>query len=99
MNMSNNIFQEIEQLHSEWSQQKLVSKVGFLVGREQRLLSLANEMTQVRALRGYYTQEEMVYVRFLEDMLNELQRQKAEVNREIGNELRKEILKALMGLL
>lgn len=96
--MSNNIFQEIDQLHSQWNQQKLASKIGFLMGREQRLLSLANEMTRVRALRGYYTQEEMVYVNYLEDMLNDLQRQKAEANREIGDELRKEVLKALWGL-
>ena len=41
----------------------------------------------------------MVYVCYLEDMLNELQRHKAEVNREIGNELRKEVLKDLMELL
>ena len=96
--MNNNIFQEIEQLHSEWSQQKLSSKIGFLMGREQRLLSLANEMSIVRSLRGYFTNEEMVYVHYLEDMLNDLQRQKAEVNREIGIELRNEVIKALLGL-
>lgn len=76
----------------------MASKIGFLLGREQRLLFLANGMTRVKALRGYYTQEEMVYVHFLEDMLNDLQRQKAEVKREIGNELRNEVLKELLGL-
>lgn len=95
---SMDVFQEIEQLHSEWSQQKLASKIGYLMGRQQKLLFLANDMARVRALRGYYTKEEMVYVYYLEEMLNELQRQKAEVNREIGNELRNEVLKALMRL-
>ena len=76
----------------------MASKIGYLVGRQQRLLSLANDMTKVRALRGYYTKEEMVYVHCLEDMLNDLQRQKEEAKREIGNELRNEVLKAHMGL-
>ena len=76
--MTNTIFQEIEQLHSEWSQEKLSSKIGYLMGRQKRLLSLANEMSIVRSLRGYFTNEEMVYVNYLEDMLNNLQRQKAE---------------------
>lgn len=92
------IFQEIEQLHSEWSQQKLASKIGYLLGKQQRILSLAKEMARVRTWRGYFTKEEMAYVYQLEEMLNELQRQKAEVKREIGNELRNEVLKALMGL-
>lgn len=70
--VNNNIFQEIEQLHFEWNQQKLASKIGYLIVRRQRPLSLANEMSRVRALRGYYTKEEMVYVHYLEDMLNEL---------------------------
>lgn len=54
------------------------SKIGYLMGRQKRLLSLANEMSIVRSLRGYFTNEEMVYVNYLEDMLNNLQRQKAE---------------------
>ena len=68
------------------------------MGRQQRLLSLANEMARVRALRGYYTKEETVYVHYLDDMLNELDLHKAEVNRAIGNEIRNEILKALLEL-
>lgn len=96
--MTNTIFQEIEQLHSERSQEKLSSKIGYLMGRQKRLLSLANEMSIVRSLRGYFTNEEMVYVNYLEDMLNNMQRQKAEVNIEIDNELRNEVLKALLGL-
>ena len=74
------------------------SKIGYLMGRQKRLLSLANEMSIVRSLRGYFTNEEMVYVNYLEDMLNNMQRQKAEVNREIGNELMNEVIKALLGL-
>ena len=74
------------------------SKIGYLMGRQKRLLSLANEMSIVRSLRGYFTNEEMVYVNYLEDMLNNMQRQKAEVNIEIDNELRNEVLKALLGL-
>lgn len=96
--MTNNIFQEIEYYHSEWSQHKLAGQIGYLLGQQRRLLSLANEMARERALRGYYTKEELIYVHQLEEMLSELQRQKAEVNREISNELRNEIVKALIGL-
>ena len=44
--MDNNIFQEIDQLHSELSKMDNASKIARLIGEKMRLNRLTNELAQ-----------------------------------------------------
>lgn len=95
MTQDNNIVRQIEQFHSEWSKMDLGSKMGFLMGRQLEINSWASALAKNKAFRGYFTQEEMVAVRQLQDVQNELDRHKAEVNRDLYNEISKELIKVI----
>ena len=90
------ITQQIERFYSDWSKMELAAKIGFVVSRQQELNLWANYLVNNRMLRGFFTSEEKVAVQHLQDIQNVLDRHKAEVNRDIYNELRKELLKAIM---
>lgn len=92
----NSIFRQIEQFHSEWSKMNLVSKMGFLMGKQMEINSWANALVKNRAFRGYYTLDEMIAVRQLQDVQNELDRHKAEINQELYNEISKELIKVIL---
>lgn len=49
-------------------------------------------------LRGYFTIEEQAAVRQLQDIQNDIDAHKADVNREIHNEIGTELLKAIINL-
>lgn len=74
----------------------LTEKIGFVVSKQRDLNLCANSLANNRILRGYFTPEEKIAVQQLQDVQNELNSHKAEVNREIYNELSKELLKAIM---
>lgn len=93
-----NICQQIEKIHSEWSKMKLADKMGYILRVQSDLNSMANMLSQNRMLRGYFTMEEQAAVRQLQDIQNELDAHKAEVNREIHDEIGKELLKAIINL-
>ena len=93
-----NICQQIEKIHSEWSKMQLADKMGYILRVQSDLNSLANMLGQNRMLRGYFTIEEQAAVRQLQDIQNELDSHKAEVNREIHNEISMELLKAIANL-
>lgn len=98
MTQDNNIVRQIEQFHSEWSKMDLGSKMGFLMGRQLEINSWASVLAKNKAFRGYFTQEEMVAVRQLQDVQNELDRHKAEVNRDLYNEISKELIKVIFNI-
>lgn len=98
MIQDNNIFRQIEQFHSEWSKMDLVSKMGFLMGKQMEINSWANALVKNRAFRGYYTPDEMIAVRQLQDVQNELDRHKAEINQELYNEISKELIKVILNI-
>jgi hypothetical protein len=95
MIQDNNIFRQIEQFHSEWLKMDLGSKMGFLIGKQLEINSWANALAKSRAFRGYYTPDEMIAVRKLQDVQNELDRHKAEINQELYNEISKELIKVI----
>ncbi len=95
MTQDNNIVSQIEQFHSEWSKMDLGRKMGFLIGRQLEINSWANALAKNRAIRGYFTSDEMVAIRQLQDVQNELDRHKAEVNRDLYNEITKELIKVI----
>ena len=93
--MPDNILQQIEQFHSEWSKTDLTGKIGILMNKQRELNGWANCLANSRMLRGYFTPEEKAAVRLLQDIQNDLDQHKAEVNRDLYNEIGKELLKAL----
>lgn len=95
MTQDNNIVRKIEQFHSEWSKMELVSKMRTLMGKQLEINSWVNALAKNRAFRGYYTPEEIVAVRQLQDIQNELDYHKSEVNRELYNEISKELMKVI----
>ena len=93
-----NICQQIDTIHSEWSKMKLADKMGYIIRVQSDLNSMANMLAQNRMLRGYFTIEEQVAVRQLQNIQNDIDAHKAEVNREIHNEISTELLKAIINL-
>ena len=96
--MMPNICQQIDKIHSEWSKMKLADKMGYILRVQSDLNSMANMLAQNRMLRGYFTMEEQAAVRQLLDIQNDLDAHKADVNREIHEEIGKELLKAIANL-
>lgn len=92
------ICQQIEKIHSEWSKMKLADKMGYILRVQSDLNSMANMLAQNRMLRGYFTMEEQTAVRQLQDIQNDIDAHKVDVNREIHDEIGKELLKAIINL-
>ena len=93
-----NICEQIEQIHSELSKMTLADKMTCIIGKQTEINLCANKLAQNRMLRGYFTSEEMTAVQQLQDIQKELNAQKAGVNREIHNEIGKELFKAIINL-
>lgn len=94
----NNILHQIDQLYSEWTKAKISGEICDLLGRQQKLQQQINYMANLRMIKGSLSLDELNYVHKLQEMWADLQNQQADVNREIYNELGKEIFKAFMRL-
>lgn len=94
----NNILHQIDHLHSEWTKAKISGEIGYLLGRQLELQQQINYMANLRMIKGSLSLEEINYVHKLQEMWTDLQNQQADVNREIYDELGKEIFKAFMRL-
>ena len=92
------ICKQIENIHSELSKKNLTKKMGYILEKQAEINSYANQLAQNRMLRGFFTLEEKTAVRQLQDMQNELDAHKADVNREIHNEIGKDLFKAIINL-
>ena len=90
--------QQIEETYSEWSKMNLTDKMAYIMSKQHELNSWANILANNRYFRGYFTPEEKAAVQQLQDIQNELISHKAEVNKEIQNEIGKEFLKAIINL-
>ena len=92
------ICRQIERIHSEWSKMNLADKMGYIIRVQSELNSMANTLAQNRILRGSFTLEEQTAVRQLQDIQNDLDAHKADVNREIHDEIGKELFKSVANL-
>ena len=92
------ICRQIERIHSEWSKMNLTDKMGYIIRVQSELNSMANTLAQNRILRGSFTLEELTAVRQLQDIQNDLDAHKADVNREIHDEIGKELFKTIVNL-
>ncbi len=90
--------QQIEETYSEWSKMNLTDKMAYIMSKQHELNSWANILANNRYFRGYFTPEEKAAVQQLQDIQNELNSHKEEVNKEIHNEIGKEFLKAIINL-
>lgn len=94
----NNIQSQIEYLYSEWTKARISGEIGYLLGRQHELQQQINFMVNLKMIKGNLSIEELNYVHKLQEMWTDLQKLQADVNREIYNELGKEIFKAFMKL-
>ena len=76
----------------------LADKMGYIIRVQSELNSMANTLAQNRILRGSFTLEEQTAVRQLQDIQNDLDAHKADVNREIHDEIGKELFKTIVNL-
>ena len=72
--------------------------MGYIIRVQSELNSMANTLAQNRILRGSFTLEELTAVRQLQDIQNDLDAHKADVNREIHDEIGKELFKTIVNL-
>ena len=92
------ICKQIERIHSEWSKMKLADKRGYIIRVRSELNSMTNMLAHNRMMRGFFTLEELAAARQLQDIQNDLDAHKADVNREIHDEIGKELFKAITNL-
>lgn len=92
------ICKQIEQIHSEWSKMNLTDKMVYIIEEQTKINSCANQLAHNRMFRGYFTLEEKVAIQQLQDIQNEINAHKADVNMEIHNEIGKELFKTLANL-
>ena len=92
--MNNNIFQEIDSLHSEWSKMDKSAKIGWLAGEKIRLNRLANQFAQYIAIKGgLMNDSERAYARKLLDMINSVDAEGSKVMDDLRNDAFKEFFK------
>ena len=91
------IFQEIDNLHSEWSRMEKAARLGWLSGERARLTGLANQFSQyIYAKGGLMNDSERAYARKLLDMINSVDMEGLKVMNDLRNDAFKEIIKSLM---
>lgn len=93
-----NICEQVKQIHSELSEMNLANKMSYIIGKQAEINAYANQLAQNRILRGFFTPEEKTAVQQLQDIQKELDTHKADVNKEIHNEIGKKLFIAIINL-
>lgn len=95
--MPTTIFQEIDNLHSEWSRMEKAAKMGWLIGEKARLTGLANQFSlYIYAKGGLMNDSERAYARKLLEMINSVDAEGSKVMDDLRNDAFKEIVKSIM---
>lgn len=95
--MSNYIFQEIDNLHSELERMDKSAKLSWLVGERMRLNRLANQFAQYIAVRGGFANNvERAYASRLLDMINMVDAKGAKEANDLAKNAFKELGKRMM---
>ena len=95
--MPTTIFQEMDNLHSEWSRMEKAARLGWLSGEKAWLTGLANQFSQyIYANGGLMNNPERAYARKLLDMINSVDAEGSKVMDELRNDAFKEIIKSIM---
>ena len=94
--MPNNIFQDIENLYSQWSLMDKAARLGYLRGQWNRLNQLAYQYGMYLQGRVGITQAERQYAQNLMEMLNSVEAEGTSVTNDLKNEVLKELTKILI---
>ena len=95
--MPTSIFQEIDNLHSQWSAMDKATRLGWLMGERMRLNGLANQLAQyMRDAGGFLNEVEMTYGRELLEMIQTVDAEGAKTVNELRNEAVIELVKRLI---
>ena len=95
--MLTTIFQEIDNLHSEWSRMEKAARLGWLSGEKIRLNRLANQFAQYIAINGGLMNDpERAYAHKLLEMINSVDAEGSKVMDNLRNDAFKEIVKSIM---
>ena len=95
--MLNNIFQEIDSLHSEWERTDKSAKLGWLTGERMRLNRLANQFAQYVAIRGYFANdEEKACASRLLEMISAVDTEESKAANDLAKDAFKELVKSMI---
>lgn len=95
--MPNNIFQEIDYLHSEWERMDNSSKLGWLAGEKMRLNGLVTQFAQYISVKGGFANNvERAYASRLLEMINMVDAEGAKVANDLATDAFIEKMKSLM---
>lgn len=91
--MPNNIFQEIERLHAEWTKMDKAAKLGWLAGEKIRLNRMMKQLSQYIYLNGGFSNdEERAYARKLLEMAEGIDIEGSKVISDLVHDELKEII-------
>ena len=91
------VFQEIDNLHSAWSQMDKSTRLGWLVGERIRLNGLANQLAQyIRINGGFSNDNERAYASKLLEMIQFADAEGSKTIHDLRDEVLKEYAKVLM---
>lgn len=93
----NKCIQEIDNLHSAWSQMEKSAKLGWLTGEKMRLNRLANQFAQYIQIKGgFLNDNERDYARKLLAMIQEVDCEGSKVANDLVNDAFKDIIKGFL---
>ena len=91
------VFQEIDNLHSAWSQMDKSTRLGGFVGERIRLNGLANQLAQYISINGGFSNDnEQAYARKLLEMIQSVDAEGSKTIHELRSEVLQEFAKVLM---
>lgn len=100
--MPNDIFEDIERIHSCSSMMDKMARIAYLRGEWKRLDNIAFQLGRSCQAKGYFTPEEQQSANHILQMMDAVQsdgqRLQSEFSAEWWNEWRKEISKAMINM-
>lgn len=94
--MANNIIEQFDEFCSRWNLLDKVGKDMQLGNMMQNVSGLYQFLLQSYARKGFLTQNEANQVRRINQIYQELQAQKIQVDNELWNEMRKHLTKMII---
>lgn len=94
--MANNIIEQFDELYSRWNLLDKAGKDMQLGNMMQNVSWLYQFLLQSYARKGFLTQNEANQVRRINQIYQELQTQKIQVDNEFWNEMRKHLAKMII---
>lgn len=94
--MANNIIEQFDEFCSRWNLLDKVGKDMQLGNMMQKVSALYQQLMQSYGRKGYLTQEEVNEVKQINQIYQELQAQKMQVDNDLWNEMIKHLAKMII---